>query len=305
MQFTMRASFGAPKMAIFGLQHMFAMFGATILVPVLTGLPGLHHAAVRRRGHAVVPSAFEGEGAGVPGIVVRFHCRVCGHRAQRRGAICLPYACLGVACAGLFVPGACPRLFKVFGRQARHALLPAGGNWRPSSSPSGSFWQALPSRNASTNWALRPSWPLRSSWCATSGARGMIKIIPILLGVARRPMWWRRWCGEVDFTSRRRSSVDRLCPSQWDCDGVLALRRELRCGLGTHGHHHHHAAGAGHHDRAYRRHLGHQLHLQPQLHSRSRACIARFSATVWPPSWRRSSALRPTPRTARTPACWL
>ena len=24
---------GAPKMAIFGLQHMFAMFGATILVP--------------------------------------------------------------------------------------------------------------------------------------------------------------------------------------------------------------------------------------------------------------------------------
>ena len=27
-----------PKMAIFGLQHMFAMFGATILVPMLTGL---------------------------------------------------------------------------------------------------------------------------------------------------------------------------------------------------------------------------------------------------------------------------
>ena len=24
---------GAPKMAVFGLQHMFAMFGATILVP--------------------------------------------------------------------------------------------------------------------------------------------------------------------------------------------------------------------------------------------------------------------------------
>ena len=29
---------GAPKMAVFGLQHMFAMFGATILVPILTGL---------------------------------------------------------------------------------------------------------------------------------------------------------------------------------------------------------------------------------------------------------------------------
>ena len=30
---------GVPKMVLFGLQHMFAMFGATVLVPVLTGLP--------------------------------------------------------------------------------------------------------------------------------------------------------------------------------------------------------------------------------------------------------------------------
>ena len=29
---------GTPKMLILGLQHMFAMFGATVLVPALTGL---------------------------------------------------------------------------------------------------------------------------------------------------------------------------------------------------------------------------------------------------------------------------
>ena len=29
---------GLPKMLILGLQHTFAMFGATILVPILTGL---------------------------------------------------------------------------------------------------------------------------------------------------------------------------------------------------------------------------------------------------------------------------
>ena len=29
---------GLPKMLILGLQHMFAMFGATVLVPILTGL---------------------------------------------------------------------------------------------------------------------------------------------------------------------------------------------------------------------------------------------------------------------------
>ena len=29
---------GRPKMLILGVQHMFAMFGATVLVPALTGL---------------------------------------------------------------------------------------------------------------------------------------------------------------------------------------------------------------------------------------------------------------------------
>ena len=31
-------SLGAPKMAVLGLQHLFAMFGATVLVPMITGL---------------------------------------------------------------------------------------------------------------------------------------------------------------------------------------------------------------------------------------------------------------------------
>ena len=31
-------SLGAPKVIVLGIQHMFAMFGATILVPMLTGL---------------------------------------------------------------------------------------------------------------------------------------------------------------------------------------------------------------------------------------------------------------------------
>ena len=31
-------SLGAPKLLVLGLQHMFAMFGATVLVPALTGL---------------------------------------------------------------------------------------------------------------------------------------------------------------------------------------------------------------------------------------------------------------------------
>ena len=38
---------GLPKMGVLGVQHMFAMFGATILVPILTGLSP--SATLRRR----------------------------------------------------------------------------------------------------------------------------------------------------------------------------------------------------------------------------------------------------------------
>ena len=31
-------SLGKPRMLVLGLQHMFAMFGATVLVPLITGL---------------------------------------------------------------------------------------------------------------------------------------------------------------------------------------------------------------------------------------------------------------------------
>ena len=97
---------GAPKMAIFGLQHMFAMFGATILVPVADGSARLRDAAVRGRGHAAVP---------LPVEAVR-----CRHFWAHRSPLLpvmppsrptarpslLPYACLGVACAGSAVSGA-------------------------------------------------------------------------------------------------------------------------------------------------------------------------------------------------------
>ena len=34
---------GTPKLLILGAQHMFAMFGATVLVPLLTGLRSEEH----------------------------------------------------------------------------------------------------------------------------------------------------------------------------------------------------------------------------------------------------------------------
>ena len=71
---------GIPKMLILGLQHMFAMFGATILVPILVN-------------SYFVDACGEGPGSGFPGIFLCFlrrifyrsqleHWYVCNHECQ-------------------------------------------------------------------------------------------------------------------------------------------------------------------------------------------------------------------------------
>ena len=50
---------GAGRMFILGVQHMFAMFGATVLVPLLTGLSGTLHCFEHHRGQlSAVPRGF-------------------------------------------------------------------------------------------------------------------------------------------------------------------------------------------------------------------------------------------------------
>ena len=44
---------GVPKMLILGMQHVFAMFGATVLVPALTGLSVVcMYAFLKKMAHA-------------------------------------------------------------------------------------------------------------------------------------------------------------------------------------------------------------------------------------------------------------
>ena len=91
---------GVPKMLILGLQHLFAMFGATVLVPALTGLSVsatlffagigtlLFHLISKRKVPAFLGSSFAFL-AGYAAI------------APEGEKELLPYACFGVACAGL------------------------------------------------------------------------------------------------------------------------------------------------------------------------------------------------------------
>ena len=97
---------GNVKMFILGFQHMFAMFGATVLVPLLTGLDiattllmaGLgtlfFHLVTKGKVPAFLGSSFAflgGYGAIAP---------VAGANGMTNAQL-LPYACIGVAAAGL------------------------------------------------------------------------------------------------------------------------------------------------------------------------------------------------------------
>lgn len=97
---------GYPKMIILGLQHMFAMFGATVLVPLITGLSVsttllfaglgtlLFHLITQRKVPAFLGSSF----AFLGGYAAIAPAEGAGGMTQQQ---LLPYACLGVACAGL------------------------------------------------------------------------------------------------------------------------------------------------------------------------------------------------------------
>ena len=98
---------GGGKMLTLGLQHMFAMFGATVLVPVITGLSmsatllfaGLgtlvFHLLTKLRVPAFLGSSFAFLG-GYAAVVSM------GEAQGLQAAQSLPYACIGVFCAGLF-----------------------------------------------------------------------------------------------------------------------------------------------------------------------------------------------------------
>ena len=104
------AKLGAPKALVLGLQHMFAMFGATVLVPLITGLDVgttllmagagtlLFHLITGGRVPAFLGSSFAFLG-GYAAVAPKLADAVTGEKTVANVEM-LPYACLGVACAG-------------------------------------------------------------------------------------------------------------------------------------------------------------------------------------------------------------
>ena len=172
-------SLGAPKMLLFGLQHMFAMFGATILVPVLTGLSVSATLLFAGLGTLLFHLVPRGK---VPAFLGSSFAFIAGYAAiaPNGQADLLPYACLGVVFASLlyFVLAA---LFKVFGTQRVMRFFPPIVTG-PIVICIGLILASSAIANCETNWLVAVV-AIAVIIGFNIWGRGMVKIIPILLAV--------------------------------------------------------------------------------------------------------------------------
>ncbi len=217
---------GAPKMLVLGLQHMFAMFGATVLVPVLTGLSVsatllfaglgtlLFHLLTKFKVPAFLGSsfAFIGGYAAVAPLLPN----AAGNATVPNTAM-LPYACFGVVCAGLMYV-ILAALFKVFGTKKVMKFFPPIVTG-PVIICIGLILSSSAIDNCRTNWWIALVAIAVVILCNIFG-KGMIKIIPILLGVLASYIV-AAITGNVDFTPVKEAAWIGL-PFQWS-DTVFGL----------------------------------------------------------------------------------
>ena len=180
---------GRPKMIVFGLQHMFAMFGATVLVPTITGLSvsatllfaGLGTLLFHLISKGKVPAFLGSSFAFIAGYtaIAPMLPDASGNLAVANTAL-LPYACLGVACAGLLYL-VLSALFRAFGaaRVMRYFPPVVSG---PIVIAIGLTLSASAVANCQTNWLVAVI-AIATIVVFNIWGKGMLKIIPILLGV--------------------------------------------------------------------------------------------------------------------------
>lgn len=175
---------GTPRMVVLGFQHMFAMFGATVTVPLLTGLDIsttllfaglgtlLFHCLTKFKVPAFLGSSF----AFLGGYAAIAPMAEDGTPNKEM----LPYACLGVACAGL-VYLVVSALVKFVGVNKVMKLFPPVVTG-PIIIAIGLGLAPSAVNNCSSNWWLAVIALVLVIFFNIFG-KGMIKIIPILLGI--------------------------------------------------------------------------------------------------------------------------
>lgn len=218
-------SLGAPKVVVLGIQHMFAMFGATILVPMLTGLDVsttllfaglgtlLFHFLTKGKVPAFLGSSF----AFLGGYAAIAPMTDASGNAMDNSAL-LPYACFGVACAGL-VYLLLSLLIKIFGTGKVMRFFPPIVTG-PIIIAIGLTLSQSAIDNCSADWLVAVVAIALVIVCNIWG-KGMVKIVPIIIGVIGSYVL-AAVLGRVDFTAVKEAAWVGL-PIHWNRTAFWAI----------------------------------------------------------------------------------
>ena len=209
-------SLGTSKMLILGAQHMFAMFGATVLVPALTGLSV--SATLLFAGLGTLLFHFLAKGK-VPAFLGSSFAFLAGYWAiaPNGEAELLPYACFGVACAGLLYL-VLAGLIKAFGTEKVMRFFPPIVTG-PIIIAIGLNLSQSAIDNCANNWFIAIIAIAIVIVCNIWG-KGMIKIVPIICGVIGSYLV-AAVMGKVDFTPVAEAAWIGL-PFKWS-DTVFSI----------------------------------------------------------------------------------
>ncbi len=194
-------SLGKTKFMVLGIQHLFAMFGATILVPLITGLDvsatllfaGIGTLIFHLLSKMKVPAFLGSSFAFLGGYAsVKQLCVAQGLTDE----MALNYACLGVAAASLLY-FAMAFLLKMFGTEKVMRFFPPVVTG-PMVIAIGLTLSGSAISNCQQNWLLAIV-AIVIVISSSIWGKGIIKIVPILLGVLGSYILAAA-LGEVDFS---------------------------------------------------------------------------------------------------------
>ena len=192
---------GTPRMILLGLQHMFAMFGATILVPMLTGLDVSTTLLFAGLGTLLFHLICKGK---VPAFLGSSFAFLGGYFAiapkaadGTPNAEMLPYACFGVACAGLLYL-LLALLIKVFGVNRVMKFFPPIVTG-PVIIAIGLTLSQSAIDNCAQDWLIAIV-AILLVVASNIWGKGMVKIVPIIIGVIGSYVL-AACMGRVDFSA--------------------------------------------------------------------------------------------------------
>ena len=196
---------GLPKMVLLGIQHTFAMFGATVLVPLLTGLDVGTTLLMAGLGTLLFHFLTKGK---VPAFLGSSFAFLGGYQIVapmldgKPNAAMLPYACGGVVCAGLLYL-VMAGLMKLFGSEKVMRFFPPVVTG-PIIIAIGLILAPSAIGNCATNWPLALI-ALAAVLVFNLWGTGIIRLVPILLAIL--VSYFAAVCmGAVDFTAVREAA---------------------------------------------------------------------------------------------------